>query len=286
MQLAYHYCSTDTFFKIITTSNIRFSNPFRTNNSLESHWLLHLTMNLEAKDMPHLEANDMAFFHEFIATTFYQRYNYFCEFGIPPYIACFCESGDSYGLWNSYGDQSYGVSIGFDLDLLTYENILEKYQVIYKKEKQIFLLQTFFTKARIEKFRKIEASKNPIPYLDSEIYKFALLSLRCKNPAYSEEKEWRLIYNYIYDFKYSSPDRYTSKLAISNFQFMPVREKIISFIDVCFKGMQPEVILEIIQGANSHIINFDLQLFLQMNCYSPGSDFPKLKQSKLLDDPF
>lgn len=41
-ELYYHYCSVDTFVKIMETSTIRLSNPYKMNDTQEYKWLLNI----------------------------------------------------------------------------------------------------------------------------------------------------------------------------------------------------------------------------------------------------
>lgn len=65
----------------------------------------------------------------------------YIESSEPILIACFSKNGDKLSQWRSYGQDGYGVAIGFGLDKIKLikdegNNILVKY-VIYKEERQV-----------------------------------------------------------------------------------------------------------------------------------------------------
>ena len=165
MKILYHYCSTDTFFKILNSKEIWMSNIFNMNDYLEYIWLFEI-----------IKKHKQSKFYDFVFKCFNEKMNNNFVF-----ISCFSEESDLLSQWRGYADDGKGFSIGFKKEML--KKIANLHKVTYSitdipKEVEESLLSNK------------ENSKNWISNFKVEIEKYAPIT---KNHKFSEEKEWRLI---------------------------------------------------------------------------------------------
>ena len=95
-EIIYHYCSMESFLKIIETRRLRFSDALKTNDSKEIIYLWNI-----AKNSPKLSGCEKYSFEYFMDI---------CN--ILYLILCFTECEDDLHMWLEYGKG--GFSIGFD----------------------------------------------------------------------------------------------------------------------------------------------------------------------------
>jgi hypothetical protein len=112
------------------------------------------------------------------------------------YVSCFSEKPDLLSQWRAYGLQGTGFSLGFDPKGLAKNArgfLLAK--VEYDRNTQQQGVSAFFQEV-VEMFdgvnvSEIEGSELTVyEWMESELLRFVV---SCKNPAYDEEQEWRLV---------------------------------------------------------------------------------------------
>lgn len=180
----YHYCSVDSFLRIVQSGEIWLTNIFFMNDSAEHYWLRHIAVAVIDRLVSESEEFDRVTGKQIrrrcLATNDFHHV----------YCACFSEDGDSLGQWRSYGDDGKGVAVGFnvralDLACLEVENTtLER--VEYDRGNQ---------ERRVEELLRGAVKGAPLKWfvhqlIFSELWR---LAAHCKNPKFSEEKEARLI---------------------------------------------------------------------------------------------
>lgn len=254
-RIYYHYCSVDTFYNILQTGTIRFGNPLNMNDSAEIIWLLKMVKDFVSKIGKYnsiLESWDLI---ENISRNLLQEMD--C-----PYIFCLSKDKDVLSQWRSYADDGKGVAIGFNVGLIEEKYFLYGTDVIYDKEKQYEIISQ---KIREDDLMKLN---NAVKKGDSaEIYRKSqkLVSYilqdatRCKNPAFQEEKEYRLYCGY--NKGYNRP----KEKNISEIKFRVNDCSIIPFRELCFKGLEYNLINNIVVGPKSSINDRNLWLFLENN---------------------
>lgn len=132
---------------------------------------------------------------------------------MPAFIASFTEDGDLLSQWRGYGAGGDGVSIGFDLNKLSFSRIDSVFpgdarapaliKVEYNPERQISEVRKIFEGAKqVYDAHASVLAANPhtalrLPQLFSDVLRDAIYWLRWefKSPYYSEEREWRLVSN-------------------------------------------------------------------------------------------
>ncbi|RYP84613.1 DUF2971 domain-containing protein [Nocardioides guangzhouensis] len=125
------------------------------------------------------------------------------EYGRRPFVACFCEEEDLLSQWRGYGTGQAGVSLGFDLrvmsmaDRLPPRTFLRK--VVYGREEQrsavaaavdawLATAQTLLDKGAVDINELF-----PYPAIWALQEALAEQQLCFKHPTFREEQEWRLI---------------------------------------------------------------------------------------------
>lgn len=104
-KLLYHYCSVDTFKKILENKTLRFSDVMKSNDSKEIVFLWEKYY----KQIDSQASNKFAV--RGLRFTIEQQLNNTAYLSL-----CFSKDDDSLHIWNCYGDG--GIAIGFDVDKL------------------------------------------------------------------------------------------------------------------------------------------------------------------------
>jgi hypothetical protein len=133
------------------------------------------------------------------------------------YLACFSGEAakDKLSMWYMYGDRTNGVALGFDAKIL----INEHEERIGRKVPHLWALKIVYDKGKYKeivsayadnlvKFVKAEKLKNGSTkhlqnggsvkndFFGSSYYYLVLIALMHKHDSFSDEHEWRLIFNY------------------------------------------------------------------------------------------
>jgi hypothetical protein len=187
----YHYCGVDAFRGIITSKKLRLSNIYWMNDYKEFSWLLgYANRYISQEKKRHSEP-------------FYRHIPVPLTLNRVPYVACFSESGDLLSQWRAYSDDGAGFAIGFDGEFLfNRAGIYGPYcpmslrKVEYSKERQHKDVRDLLANT----FRTAEKCKGQIGYekesLDAVLWALIRLwqnAAESKNPAFAEEKEWRVV---------------------------------------------------------------------------------------------
>jgi hypothetical protein len=185
----------------------------------------------------------------------------------PPFVFSLSKERDSLPMWNTYGDSSLGIAIGFkknELSNMQYGHSSSLEKCIYDYEKVKETLRS--------KIRNIHSSiffndsfVGVISGLDSDTYTFfeSIVS-SFKHNSFEYEKEWRLIFKQTYDF---------DKLNFNVKNGLPK-----PYIEVPLKT---EVIEEIVVGpcANFDLVKHSLFRMLKKAGLNPA--FDSVENSKI-----
>lgn len=244
-----HYCSVDTFYNIMQTATIRFGNPLNMNDSAEIIWLLAMVKDFVSKVGGYnsiLECWDLI---ENISRTLLQEMD--C-----PYIFCLSKDKDVLSQWRSYANDGKGVAIGFDVDFIEKHYSLYGTEVIYDKERQYDLLSQKISDSVLMNLNNAIKSRNSDEiYRKSKILVSHILqdAIMCKNPAFQEEKEYRLYCGY----------RRTEEKSVSDIKFKVTDCSKIPFRELCSKDIEYRLIKNVVVGPKASINNRNLWLFLE-----------------------
>jgi len=151
------------------------------------------------------------------------------------YIASFCENGDLLSQWRTYAAGASGYSIEFDAEVLNWNlmDAVSLYKVIYDPnlQKDILTEVCEIIADFIEnKFSIIGDTVNMLldVYVSKFVIIFRYLCSRMKHEAYSEEKEWRLV------FLKSSGDEKASRFFDDKVHFRTRGSTIVPYVNIPF----------------------------------------------------
>jgi len=122
-EIVYHYCSLDTFVKIITGKNLWVSNVFCMNDYEEHRWFRRLVRTV-AKEMvgsgevSQDELRKGLVRGDSILDIGDEMFGDGVNTWKQVYCVSFSKAGDSLSQWRAYGDGGQGVAIGFRRDYL------------------------------------------------------------------------------------------------------------------------------------------------------------------------
>ena len=209
--LLYHYCSVETLHKIISSQTLRLTNIQQMNDSQEFHYSMELLKELYPN-------HDVVNLYRSPSDHIYTEI----------FASCFSEKPDLLGQWKSYGDNTKGVCIGFDFNiinpnafLLRGDNsdvgyVFDVIKVKYDKENQQNIIHTF-----INDYKQDSENRGVI-------FNKSVSSI--KHEGFYEEQEWRLVSSLEHGIRDSPSNNKAQK-------FMPHNGNIKQYIDINFSEL-------------------------------------------------
>lgn len=218
---------------------------------------------------------------------------------LPTLIACFSHEGDKLSQWRAYGDDGTGVALGFDantLALLRNEkmNILVD-DVVYSKEKQLKIIKNGVSEL-IQEFKKgFNGEDNFMRIRDFKEYLIdgfdEFCDLLCewlsnmasyiKNPAFSEENEFRISYNpgftsEVIDWwqvkEWFKENKLVNKYEVSPIKYYVRNKQLVAYCDINFrKYIKDNILKKIIIGPKSKVTENDIYYYLFAMNFDPDT---------------
>ncbi|MFT0137247.1 DUF2971 domain-containing protein [Alcanivoracaceae bacterium MT1] len=270
MNTLYHYCSIDSFFNILRTKNIRLTDTLGMNDSREGRWA-DLIINP-------LISNEELFSSVEQGREFLNAYHLSKP---SPFIFCFSEHPDILSQWRAYSNDGTGVCIGFSSNFFPPSNPFAPTNAAPKKntrlEQVLYVPEdTHLIKELLKKFKIWEESQEvppPTPHGFLGMYA-ASLSAVIKNPAFYEEKEWRLIHSPI--LMRDDQNRHRPIGTDLNIEQYVSGNKIRTYFEYPIAKDGTHAISEIWLGPKCELTLYELSLFFSLNNYG---DIP-VKRSK------
>lgn len=279
MALIYHYCSPQTFLQIIERKCLWLSSTNNMNDSSEGRWYLDLV-----KDV--LRDNELELGDDWCDSAI----NYLESNLRPSYITCFSTEKDLLSQWRAYADNGSGLAIGFesdDLPTLTFSPSEADGKDVKQLQAQFSIKNVDYCDEKTLKNKIIERARHWCsPHVALEMFdrndtyeniraswfslESEIISTTNKNPAFSEEKEMRIIYRpdyikYIYPKK-SEENNKLKKEALTSV-LGGVKHRISDgFLTSYFEYIFPfEAVKEVILGPRNKFTQSDLSDFLLLN---------------------
>jgi hypothetical protein len=263
MQIIYHYCDAAAFFSILKNKKIWLSGI----NNLNDHQEVEWTIRKIHRALQKLEA-------KFPLTDIASLWNQIQQSRATPYVCSFSSEGDLLSQWRAYARDGTGFAIGFNADYFpnsgklphlsaSLANSITTLPVIYAEAEQeafieaslIACLQSLSGKSEDEKFNILAGAAYALNG-QSTIY---------KNPAFAEEKEWRIIHIPLITGNIES-NKTTVQLAISDIQHRVSAERIVTYFEYDFsKSNETQPVVDIVLGPKCATSAYDLSLFLTVN---------------------
>jgi hypothetical protein len=188
----YHYCDLPGFKGIVEGKTIWLSDVRFCNDYMEHNWLKEM-FDREIETLRHQQQSG---FHDALAE---EKANYREHLA---FVACFSEENDLLSQWRAYADDGAGIAIGFNTQYFELNQFVPTYgidstvthglvKVCYDTDEQKQLVMDIINRYREES----EQESADVSKVAADCYfNLQMASIACKNPAFKEEKEWRIVY--------------------------------------------------------------------------------------------
>lgn len=257
----FHYTDINGFISILENDTLRLSSYRTMNDSMELNWAVDKIIDAIATNCESILDRR---FHNEIKSSVKAAH-------LHAYLACFSAEKDLLSQWRAYGDDGRGFAIGFDLNSTSFELELSRIEP-YEPDTQRYFFDVSYDDKSLDRaiegyigrFKlyksKLRSDPDSIKQCADELAIYLLNdAVKYKNPAFSEEKECRMV-------------NFTYKNYNGDFMGVPSRVKfkssgcrLSSFFEYKFKK---SAITEIVLGPKSEIDEKELSLFLHENGYS------------------
>ncbi|MBU3221028.1 DUF2971 domain-containing protein [Clostridium algidicarnis] len=272
-EIFYHYCSVDVLLSILKNDELRLSDIEKSNDYTERKWMMS---KIKEEFINIASKNNVIEEKEKLIKVFCRLGNDF-EILANIYATCFSKDGDLLSQWRAYAQDGSGVAIGFSAELLKKVNDF-KYgikflPIIYNSEKQ-------------KEYKEIQAKKildlflqgDDLFHAMSEVFTNDLENLCCyKNPAFYEEKEWRLCISLSPECRRSIKAPFDS-FVMSEIKLYSNQKRIVTYLDLNYTKVKNEIIKEIILGPKCEISEKDMHQILFILGYETADI--EIKKSK------
>ena len=180
-EIIYHYCSASAFLDICTTKEMRFSDLFSMNDFMEMHWGYSIWEKAAGQLLAEVGKDFIDKIDEMI---------HFSGYHGLLVGSCYSLDGDVLSQWRAYADDGRGYAIGFRAQDLVQLSV-RALRVLYDKEEQIHEVRSVIR--AINEVEQLETKKFGEDFkTHCGVLAFDLAAF--KNPAFSEEKEIRLVH--------------------------------------------------------------------------------------------
>ena len=275
-KMLYHYCSLDTFLKIITSGKIWLSDVRKSNDKQElSHLKSECAIQLLTAQNEYLErySEEEGFIYDFKAmeeiNSLAKKIAYTDIFST--WVFCLSEEFDLLSQWRGYADNGAGICIGFDYNYLNQINLLSQ-----KDKARMFCLRPI-DYGQESVFEYFTSRLD----MDNILMDFDAFKERChttlfstfseapfyKNDSFSEEKEWRISLTFIPEQmkELSGKENLTGDI-LKYFKFgdcgYVVKDKqLVSHVELIFSEIK-SAIKEIIIGPKCNMTPVEMSNFL------------------------
>lgn len=195
----YHYTSHETLFHIVETGTVWASNAYYMNDRNEVKYAIDILSKIIFyhihENNSKLKNHFLSTFNEWVEDLLISPFNVFC-FSLS-------EHGNLLSQWRAYTPHGTGVSIGFGnegLKQFSRKNKLLFFKCCYAPKKQEKLMKNIFDKVIADfdcKYAEVKKEKINFNELQDFLEKYKPLiiqeAIKIKDPAFSEESEWRLV---------------------------------------------------------------------------------------------
>lgn len=291
-KVVYHYCSMNAFLSIIESSSLRLSNITKSNDSTEITNVIPTLKEVTESVLIfyNLQLQEQFRFSSDVITALIDKF--FDDISQNYYVICFSEKRDLLSQWARYADNANGVAIGFNTRGFVKLQVESKSKFIFGK----IIYDASVLKDSVETFLHKQIDEAWRPNDDSynvNIIENAIINMICtvlqysvffKDYHFSEESEWRLVYNpmgrirrlgYVaaYHDRLIDTDQYRheeSGFERKEYQFRVYNgNHLTSFVNLDYSSIKDVLIQEILIGPKSPLKpdDKDLQMLLALHGY-------------------
>ena len=258
METLYHYTDLNAFLSIVQNRKLWLTGAYNLNDHQEISWT-HQKIGCKLGELASKHGRERS--DEIWALLQ-------ASAGVP-YISSLSSEPDLLSQWRAYGQNGSGISIGFKrsslpsserLPILTAgkKDSISLHQVIYDEKTQEQLIDSILAPA----FEGKEIDDQAHFAMSTAASQLAGLSSIFKNPAFSEESEWRIIHRPMIMGKDGSLE---SKIYVSTSppKYRTSGGRLITYFEYDFEEMKPhDIFCEIVLGPKSEVSTFDLSILL------------------------
>lgn len=256
--MLYHYCSTESFFNILTSHCIWLSENSCTNDSYE----MNMLNDVFKRALNNLEkAGEIEEKQKQKADNIYEGSKLF------NFLGCFSKEGDILSQWRNYADDANGFVIGFDEKLFCADSKyrISSSEISPTKDVNQFFLHDVTYLGKNELRNLVNQAEEWILNLESNNF-FEHIFFG-KHASFREEKEVRLLWlpELIGNIKNVTCEQENNDL-LSKIHFRTARDKIIPYVEFPFSNQS---VKEIVIGPKN-TMNPDavaLKIFLSSEGY-------------------
>lgn len=254
----YHYCSPQSFKAIIETKSLWLTNTSTMNDTMEGIWYKNILIEELEKNI--IKGKNEQLINNLYNTVVHNLTNKF--------ICCFSEYGDILSQWRAYADDGRGFAVGFSVEKTQILQKIPSWMAVNDSKHSIGIAPVIYDRERQKELIANQVSDIISKNSNLPPEKTTLLSQYStifKNPAFSEEKEWRIIHTPLitYDKNYS----FSVIGKISDCNFRLSKFGVSPYFTWNFKELDPLPIEEIILGPQNTTPPEDLLFFLSHNGY-------------------
>ncbi len=281
-KLVYHYCSVDTFNKIVSNKELWLTDVTKSNDYEELQAIFNV---LSDKIKSKIDFKNIGIERSISSLLLRDFINCIDLHSLLFHVCCFSEDADSLSQWAMYANNATGIAIGFDSNKFKNLKSLTFSKVDYTMDKQIHTIDE-----KIEQIINDYKEDNVLLWFYGFIdYIMAEVLNKCflfKNSSFEQEHEHRLVFNsrpiyfdkingllssgFIKDEKIIS-----NEFQIGKIEFFSSRERLVSFRRLKIKNIG-SVIKEIVIGPKSLIDKNDIEKVLLLNGLT---EYVKIKKS-------
>jgi hypothetical protein len=253
----FHYCSNDTMISILQNKEIWASELALSNDLMEGKWIREVFLDYcKERNVNASDQNELLHYLDFVIEM--AGYAGFCT----------SEVGDLLSQWRAYADNGAGVSIGFNSDYFealgtlkrdrndSFSAHLAKIEYDLAEQKKLIAeyvdrilnyvadgaLQrsTILTSEEDQKNRREKYRQMGLHFIFFIFFVFLL-----KNPAFAEEREWRVISHIM------RTERDATLGQLAKMEFKPYEDRVVPFVRIPLEQLQQQSITEIVLGPRN-----------------------------------
>lgn len=276
----YHYCSVDTFLKIITNKELWLTDVTKSNDSKE----LQLVLDCLTKKLDQRKSFTNGINEDFSPLSMFSDFlDEFKKFEQLFHVCCFSKDHDSLSQWSMYADNATGIAIGFNstsfTNLKNFDKNIDFGQIMYSLNSFSDILdkklKTFNNMFHNSKKDDHSWYLEFMHYVIDDVLKMAYLY---KNPSFKQEHEYRIVYNsrpcFVHEVVDNTPSftqefmhnevKFSHDFTLGEIKHYTSRGKVVSYRPLRIKDFG-DIINEIIIGPKSLITPHDMEIFLIAN---------------------
>lgn len=255
--LVYHYCSIESFIKIVEGKSLKFSDIKKSNDDkeIELLWQYYSEYIEKNSSNPYVKSSLNYFKEEQMNATDFL-------------VCCFSNTKDALHLWNCYANK--GVAIGFRKDALIEwsKSIAFLNNGIYRREDKdnsfaIYDDVKYYEKSDIENF--ISEQCKGIELITNKFQDIFYKAPFCKTNFWEEEHEWRIVLPIIYSEKLDLSTIPDDVIVPETIDIKAALDSQFGFKTYCLVPIDTSMVEEIILAPNCSANVSDVSKILKAN---------------------